>query len=256
MLPNVTLEDLLEAGAHFGHQTSRWHPKMKRYIFGSKSGIHLIDLKKTLYRLMEAYEVVRRTVADGGSILFVGTKKQAKAIVEEEAKRCGMYYVSERWLGGMLTNFRTIRSSVGRMKEIEKNRENGTFDKLTKKEVLELERDHARLAKVLDGVRDMERVPNLLFVVDAKKEEIPIREAKKLHIPIVAICDTNTNPESIDYPIPANDDAIKSIKLIAGAIADAARDGMSGSQLLERIDEESRAAEASEKNDEPDSPQG
>ena len=156
----------------------------------------------------------------------------------------------------MLTNFRTIRSSVDRMKEIEKNRENGTFDKLTKKEVLELERDHARLAKVLDGVRDMERVPNLLFVVDAKKEEIPIREAKKLHIPIVAICDTNTNPESIDYPIPANDDAIKSIKLIAGAIADAARDGMSGSQLLERIDEESRAAEASEKNDEPDSPQG
>ncbi|MCK5832809.1 30S ribosomal protein S2 [bacterium] len=246
MLPNVTLEDLLDAGAHFGHQTSRWHPKMGKFIFGHKNGIHLIDLKKTLFCLLEAYEVVRRTVSNNGTILFVGTKKQAKSIMKEEAERCGMYYVSERWLGGMLTNFRTIRSSVDRMKQIEKQREDGTFDMLTKKEVLELEKDYGRLFKVLGGISDMDRTPNLLFIVDAKKEEIPIREAKKLHIPIVAICDTNTDPEDIDYPIPANDDAIKSIKLIAGAIADAVRDGLSGSQLLERIDEESRIAESGE----------
>ncbi len=248
MLPNVTLEDLLDAGAHFGHQTSRWHPKMQKFIFGEKNGIHLIDLKKTLYCLLEAYEVVRRTVSNGGSVLFVGTKKQAKNIMREEAERCGMYYVSERWLGGMLTNFRTIRTSVDRMKQIERNREDGTFDKLTKKEVLELEKDYERLTKVLGGIRNMDKLPDLLFIVDAKKEDIPINEAKKLHLPIVAICDTNTDPDVIDYPIPANDDAIKSIKLIAGAIADAARDGMSGSQLLERIDEEARIAEM-ESND-------
>jgi len=254
MLPNITLEDLLEAGVHFGHQTSRWHPKMAPFIFGERAGIHLIDLKKTLYGILEAYEVTRRIVSNGGSVLFVGTKKQAKDIIREEAERCGMFYVSERWLGGMLTNFRTIRSSVDRMKEIERNRENGTFDQLTKKEVLELEKDHGRLEKVLNGVRDMERTPNLMFIVDAKKEEIPIREAKKLHIPIIAICDTNTDPNTVDYSIPANDDAIKSIKLIAGIIADAVRDGMSGSQLLKRIDDESHATDAGNSSSDKDKP--
>ena len=247
MLPNVTLEDLLEAGAHFGHQTHRWHPKMEKYIFGDKAGIHLLDLKKTLYSILEAYEVVRKTVSDGGTVIFVGTKKQAKGIIKEEAERCGMHYVSERWLGGMLTNFRTIRSSVDRMKEIEKSREDGTYDLLTKKEALELDRDHARLAKVLSGVRDMNRLPNLLFIVDTKKEEIPVREANKLDIPIVGLCDTNSDPRPIDYPIPANDDAVKSIKLITSAMADAVLDGKSGSQLLQRIDKESKAQKKGKK---------
>jgi len=241
MMPSVTLEDLLEAGAHFGHQTHRWHPKMEKFIFGSRAGIHLIDLKQTLYSLLEAYEVVRKSVANGGFVLFVGTKKQAKEIIKEEAERCGMYYVSERWPGGMLTNFKTIRASVDRMKEIEKSREDGMFDKITKKEILELEKSYQRLAKMLLGVKEMDRLPSMLFVVDAKKELIAVREARKLGIPIVGICDTNTDPELLDYPIPANDDAIKSIKLITKTIADAVIDGLSGGQLLERIDKESRA---------------
>jgi len=247
MLPSITLEDLLEAGAHFGHQTQRWHPKMKKYIFDQRSGIHLIDLKQTLYSLLEAYEVVRKIAANGGKVLFVGTKKQASGIIREEAERCKMYYVVERWLGGMLTNFRTIRSSVDKMIEIEKAREDGSFEHLTKKEILLQEKEYEKLSKVLSGVRDMDRLPSILFIVDAKKEQIPVKEAKKLHIPIVAICDTNTDPTQIDYPIPANDDAIKSIKIIAHAISDAVLDGLSGGQLLERIDEESRAA-----NEEPE----
>lgn len=231
MMPNVTLEDLLEAGAHFGHQTQRWHPKMKNFIFGERAGIHLIDLKQTLYQLLKAYEIVRKISSQNGSVLFVATKKQAQDIVREEAERCKMFYVVERWPGGMLTNFRTIRSSVDRMIQIEKLREDGTFAMLKKKEVLQLEKTYERLRKELSGVREMDRLPDILFVVDAKKEEIPVKEAKKLGIPIIAICDTNTDPTPIDYPIPANDDAIKSVKLIAQVIADAVLDGSSGGQL-------------------------
>ncbi len=246
MMPSVTLEDLLEAGAHFGHQTHRWHPKMKKFIFGERAGIHLIDLKQTLYSLLEAYEVIRKTVADGGTVLFIGTKKQAQAIIKEEAERADMFYVAERWLGGMLTNFRTIRASVDKMRDIEKAREDGTFEKLTKKEILETEKDYERLHKVLSGVKEMNRLPSILFVVDAKKEIIAVREAQKLSIPIVAICDTNTDPDIVDYAIPANDDALKSIKLITHTIADAVLDGRSGGQLLERIEQESKAAREEE----------
>jgi len=249
MMPSVTLEDLLEAGAHFGHQTHRWHPKMKKFIFGQRAGIHLIDLKQTLYSLLEAYEVTRKTVADGGTVLFVGTKKQAQAIIKEEAERSGVFYVAERWPGGMLTNFRTIRASVDKMRDIERAREDGTYDKLTKKEILEMEKDYGRLFKVLSGVKDMNRLPSILFVVDAKKEIIAVKEARKLGIPIIAICDTNTDPEIVDYPIPSNDDAIKSIRLITHTLSDAVLDGRSGGQLLERIDKESRATRESSENE-------
>lgn len=245
-MPTVTLEDLLEAGTHFGHQTHRWHPKMRKFIFGERAGIHLIDLKQTLYSLLEAYEIIRKTVADGGTVLFVGTKKQAQDIIREEAQRADMYYVAERWPGGMLTNFRTIRASVDKMRDIEKARKDGTFEKLTKKEVLETEKEYQRLYKVLAGVKEMNRLPSILFVVDAKNEIIAVREAKKLDIPIVAMCDTNTDPDIVDYPIPANDDALKSIKLITHTIADAVLDGRSGGQLLERIEQESKAAETKE----------
>jgi small subunit ribosomal protein S2 len=242
MMPTVTLEDLLEAGAHFGHQTHRWHPKMKKYIFGERAGIHLIDLKQTLYSLLKAYEVIRKTVADGGTVLFIGTKKQAKAIIREEAERAEMFYVAERWPGGMLTNFRTIRESVDKMREIERAREDGTFEKITKKEILEMEKDYERLQKVLSGIKDMNRLPSVLFIIDAKKEIIAVREARKLNIPIVGMCDTNTDPDIVDYVIPANDDALKSIKLISHTIADAVIDGRSGGQLLRRIEKESKAA--------------
>jgi small subunit ribosomal protein S2 len=207
---------------------------MKQFIFGERGGVHLIDLKQTLYALLKAYEVVRKTASQGGSVLFVGTKKQAQETIKEQADRCKMFYVAERWPGGMLTNFRTIRSSVDRMLKIEKQREDGTFNLLTKKEVLELEKDHARLFKVLSGIRNLDRLPDILFIVDAKNEEIPVREAKKLKIPIIAICDTNTDPSTVDYPIPANDDAIKSIKILTSSIADAVLDGISGGQLVDR----------------------
>ncbi len=246
-MPTITLEDLLEAGVHFGHQTHRWHPKMKKFIFGERAGIHLIDLKQTLYSMLQAYEVVRKTVADGGTVVFVGTKKQAKAIIKEEAERAGVFYVAERWLGGMLTNFRTIRASVDRMLDIEKAREDGTYEKINKKEILELEKNYGRLHKVLAGVKEMQKLPSLLFIIDAKNEMIAVREARKLGIPIVALCDTNTDPELVDYPIPSNDDAVKSIRLITHVMADAVIDGRTGGQLLERIDREHRAAEIEEK---------
>jgi small subunit ribosomal protein S2 len=224
---NVTLHDLLIAGAHFGHLTRRWNPKMKKYIFMERNGIYIIDLKKTLECLEAAYQAILDTVKAGEKVLFVGTKKQAKDIIKNEAERSNSFYIAERWLGGMLTNFVTIKKSIRRMKNLEKMASDGTYDKMTKKEILHIEREKIKLQMVFDGIRDMNRLPGALFVVDTKKESIAVSEAVKLNIPIVAILDTNCDPDSIDYPIPANDDAFKSINLITHTIADAVIEGES-----------------------------
>jgi len=216
------LKELLEAGVHFGHQTRRWNPKMKRFIFEAKNGIYLIDLEKTVSTLAKAREVVRQTVLSGGSLLFVGTKKQAKEVIEREAVRAGAFYVTERWLGGMLTNFSTIKQSIKRLKDIERMQQDGTFEKLTKKEGLELLREAEKLLKVLGGIREMNRIPHLVYVVDTKKEKIAVAEANKLGIPIIAIVDTNSDPDVITYPIPGNDDSLRAIALITKELADAA----------------------------------
>ncbi|MCK4225177.1 MAG: 30S ribosomal protein S2, partial [candidate division Zixibacteria bacterium] len=208
---DITIKDLLEAGVHFGHQTKRWNPKMKRFIFTARSGIYIIDLQKTLQCMQIASQKVREVIAGGQSLLFVGTKKQAQDVVKENALRCGAFYVTERWLGGMLTNFQTIRLSVKRLKDLERMKDDGTFEKLTKKEVLKLEKERMKLEKVLGGIKEMNRLPGLLFVVDAKKERIAVAEGSKLGIPIVAIIDTNSDPDPINFPIAGNDDAIKSI---------------------------------------------
>jgi len=218
----VTIKDLLEAGVHFGHQTKRWNPKMKKFIFTARSGIYIIDLQKTLQCIEIACQKIKEVVAENQSLLFVGTKKQAQEVVREEAVRCGAFYVTERWLGGMLTNFQTIRLNVKRLKDLERMREDGTFDKLTKKEVLKLEKEMAKLEKILGGIKEMSRLPRLLFVVDTKKERIAVAEANKLEIPVIAVIDTNSDPDPIDFPIAANDDAIKSIKAITHEIAEAA----------------------------------
>lgn len=219
---NVTIKELLEAGVHFGHQTKRWNPKMKKFIFTARNGIYIIDLQKTLICLQRACDKVREVVANQKKeIIFVGTKKQAKEVIQEEAKRCEMPHVTERWLGGMLTNFLTIRQNIKRLKEIEEKKEDGTYQKLTKKEALRLEREREKLEKVLGGIKDLTRLPGLLFVVDSKKEKIAVAEANKLEIPVVAIIDTNSDPDPIDFPIAANDDAIKSIKVITKEIANA-----------------------------------
>lgn len=218
----VTIKDLLEAGVHFGHQTKRWNPKMKKFIFTARSGIYIIDLQKTLQCIEIACQKVKEVVAENQSLLFVGTKKQAQEVVREEAVRCGAFYVTERWLGGMLTNFQTIRLNVKRLKDLERMREDGTFDKLTKKEVLKLQKEMAKLEKILGGIKEMSRLPRLLFVVDTKKERIAVAEANKLEIPVIAVIDTNSDPDPIDFPIAANDDAIKSIKAITHEIAEAA----------------------------------
>jgi small subunit ribosomal protein S2 len=216
----VTIEDLLLSGAHFGHLTRRWNPKMKKYIFMERNGIHIIDLKKTHELLIESCNAISSLVADGKSILFVGTKKQAKEVVKNEASRCGMNYVTERWLGGMLTNFATIRKSIKRMNTIIKMETDGTFDNLQKKERLVLTREKDKLEKILGGIATMNKLPGALFLIDVKKEHIAVDEARKLNIPIYAIVDTNCDPELINYPIPANDDAVKSIELITRVIAD------------------------------------
>ena len=218
----VDLKELLEAGVHFGHQTRRWNPKMKRFIFDAKNGIYLIDLEKTVSTLAKAREVVRLTVLSGGSLLFVGTKKQAKEVIVREAVRAGAFYVTERWLGGMLTNFSTIKQSIKRLKDIERMQQDGTFEKLTKKEGLELLREAEKLLKVLGGIREMNRIPHLVYVVDTKKEKIAVAEANKLGIPIIAIVDTNSDPDVITYPIPGNDDSLRAIALITKELADAA----------------------------------
>lgn len=221
----VELTQLLEAGAHFGHLTRRWNPKMKPYIFMEKNGIHIIDLKKTQELLTVACDEVSKIAADGKKVLFVGTKKQAKNIIETEARRCGQNWVSERWLGGMLTNFATIRKSVKRLNNIEKQETDGTFDKITKKERLILSREKEKLKKVLEGVESLNKLPGALFVVDVKKEDIAVKEANRLNIPVFAIVDTNCDPDPIDYVIPANDDAVKTIEIIIKQIADSVIEG-------------------------------
>ncbi len=217
----VGLNELLEAGVHFGHQTRRWNPKMRRFIFTERNGIHIIDLRKTLDRLRSAEEVVRRVTTKGERVLFVCTKPQLRSIIEEEAERCGAFHVTERWLGGMLTNFQTIRKQIRRLKELERGHEENAFEFYTKKERLMLERERDKLSKYFSGVSDMGRVPGALFVVDAKREVIAVKEANRLGIPVIAITDTNADPDRIDHPIPGNDDAIRSVGLITGAIANA-----------------------------------
>ncbi len=219
-MQEVGLNELLEAGVHFGHQTRRWNPKMRKFIFTERNGIHIIDLRKTLDRLQTAQQAVREVVLKGERVLFVCTKKQLRSVVELEAQRCGAFYVTERWLGGMLTNFQTIRKQIRRLKELERGQEENAFEFYTKKEQLLLERERLKLEKYLGGVKDMSRLPGAVFVVDAKRETIAVREAARLGIPVVAITDTNADPDPIDYPIPGNDDAIRSVSLIAGAIAD------------------------------------
>ena len=224
----VSMKQLLEAGVHFGHQTRRWNPKMAEYIYMERNGIYIIDLQKTVKKLEEAYNFVRDIAANGQTILFVGTKKQAAEAVKEEASRVGMYYVNARWLGGMLTNFKTMRTRVDRLAQLKKMQEDGTFDMLPKKEVMKHLGEMEKLEKYLGGVKDMKKLPGALFVVDPRKEHNAIAEARKLHIPIVAIVDTNCDPDEVDYVIPANDDAIRAIRLIAATMANAVQEGRQG----------------------------
>ena len=224
----VSMKQLLEAGVHFGHQTRRWNPKMAEYIFTERNGIYIIDLQKTVKKLEEAYMFVREATQDGGEILFVGTKKQAQLSVKEEAERCEMPYVDARWLGGMLTNFRTIRRRIERLNQLRKMREDGTFDLLPKKEVIKLNGEIEKLEKFLGGIQNMKKAPVAMFVVDPRKEKIAVAEAHKLNIPVVAIVDTNCDPDDVDYVIPGNDDAIRAVKLLVGAMADAVIEGRQG----------------------------
>ena len=226
----VSMKQLLEAGVHFGHQTRRWNPKMAQYIFTERNGIYIIDLQKTVKKLEEAYDFVRELSANGGTVLFVGTKKQAGDSIREEAERAGAYYVNARWLGGMLTNFETIRKRIRRLEQLRKMEADGTFERLPKKEVVKLELEMAKLDKYLGGVKNMKTLPKAMFIVDPHKERIAVSEARKLNIPIVAIVDTNCDPDEIDYVIPGNDDAIRAVKLIAGAMADAVLEGKQGNQ--------------------------
>ncbi len=228
----VSMKQLLEAGVHFGHQTRRWNPKMAKYIFTERNGIYIVDLQQTVKKLDDAYNFVKSVAADGGEILFVGTKKQAQESVRNEAVRCGMHFVNARWLGGMMTNFRTIRKRIERMEKLQKMQADGTFELLPKKEVAKLELEMEKLDKYLGGVKDMKVLPKALFIVDPHKERIAVAEARKLHIPIVAIVDTNCNPDEIDWVIPGNDDAIRAVKLIAGAMADAVLEGKQGTDAV------------------------
>ena len=236
----VSMKQLLEAGVHFGHQTRRWNPKMARFIFTERNGIYIIDLQKTVKKMDEAYNFVRDLAAEGGKVLFVGTKKQAQESIKNEAERCNQYFVNERWLGGMLTNFQTIEKRVKRLKTLEKQAEDGTFELLPKKEVTLLKHEMEKLQKYLGGIKDMKRLPGAIFIIDSKKEEIAVSEAHKLHIPVVATVDTNCDPDVIDYPIPANDDAIRAIKLISSVMANAMIEGRQGEQ------DEEAAAETAE----------
>lgn len=227
----ISMKQLLEAGVHFGHQTRRWNPKMAPYIFTERNGIYIIDLQKSVGKVDEAYKAVFEIAAQGGTILFVGTKKQAQDAVKTEAERCGMYFVNERWLGGMLTNFKTMRTRIARLNQLQKMQADGTFDLLPKKEVIKLQLEIAKLEKYLGGVKEMKELPGALFVVDSRKEKNAIAEARKLGIPIVAIVDTNCDPDEIDYVIPGNDDAIRAIKLISQTMANAVLEGKQGEQL-------------------------
>ena len=229
----ISMKQLLEAGVHFGHQTRRWNPKMAEYIYTERNGIYIIDLQKSVGKVDEAYYAIKDVVANGGKILFVGTKKQAQDSVKSEAERCGMYYVNERWLGGMLTNFKTIQSRIARLKAIEKMAEDGTFDVLPKKEVIELKKEWEKLEKNLGGIKDMKAIPDAIFVVDPKKERICIQEAHTLGIPLIGIADTNCDPEELDYVIPGNDDAIRAVKLIVAKMADAVIEANQGEELVD-----------------------
>ena len=233
----VSMNQLLEAGVHFGHQTRRWNPKMARYIFTERNGIYIIDLQKTVKKLEEAYMFVRDVAANGDNVLFVGTKKQAGESIKEEAERAGAHYVNARWLGGMMTNFKTIRRRIQRLEQLRKMQEDGTFDRLPKKEVGKLELEIEKLEKYLGGIKTMDKLPGALFIVDPRKERIAVAEAKKLGIPIVAIVATNCDPDEIDYVIPGNDDAIRAVKLIAGTMADAIIEGRQGAQSAEDAEE-------------------
>jgi small subunit ribosomal protein S2 len=226
----ISMKQLLEAGVHFGHQTRRWNPKMERYIFTERNGIYIIDLQKTVKKVEEAYNFVKSVAAEGGTILFVGTKKQAQDSVREEAERCGMFYINQRWLGGTLTNFQTIKKRIERLHELERMEQDGTFDVLPKKEVILLRKEKERLEKFLGGIKNMKRLPNALFVIDPRKERIAVAEARKLGIPIVGIVDTNCDPDEIDYVIPGNDDAIRAVKLLTGKMADAVIEAHQGEQ--------------------------
>ena len=227
------MKQLLEAGVHFGHQTRRWNPKMAEYIYTERNGIYIIDLQKSVGKVDEAYFALKDIATDGGTILFVGTKKQAQDAIKTEAERCGMYYVNERWLGGMLTNFKTIRTRVNRLKELEAMAEDGTFDVLPKKEVVALKKEQAKLEKNLGGIKDMKKVPDAIFVVDPKKERICIQEAHTLGIPLIGIADTNCDPEELDYVIPGNDDAIRAVKLIVAKMADAVIEANQGTVMTD-----------------------
>jgi len=247
----VSMKELLEAGVHFGHQTRRWNPKMKQYIFTERNGIYIIDLQKTVKKIEEAYNFVRDLAFEGKEILFVGTKKQAQESIEQEAKRCGMFYVNHRWLGGMLTNFQTIRSRIQRLHQLNEMENDGSFDLLPKKEVIKLRHEKEKLEKNLGGIKDMKKLPAAIFVVDPRKEKIAVSEARILGIPIVAIVDTNCDPDEVDYVIPGNDDAIRAVKLITSKIADAVLEGRQGEQFVadekvEEVDASNEVEEAKE----------
>jgi len=239
----ISMKQLLEAGVHFGHQTRRWNPKMAQYIFTERNGIYIIDLQKTVRKIDEAYMFVRDVAMEGKSVLFVGTKKQAQESIESEAKRCGMYYVNNRWLGGTLTNFRTIQTRIKKLNDIDAMEKNGQFEVLPKKEVIKLCAEREKLLKNLGGIREMKKLPGALFIVDPRKERIAVQEARILNIPIVAIVDTNCDPDEIDYVIPGNDDAIRAVKLIAGKLADAVLEGKQGEQVAEEAAPATEAAE-------------
>lgn len=242
----VSIKQLLEAGVHFGHHTRRWNPKMAEYIFTERNGIYIIDLQKTIKKFEEAYMFAREVSAEGGTILFVGTKKQASDAIREEAERCGMYFVNVRWLGGMLTNYKTIKMSINRLNSLEKMQEDGTFDMLPKKEVATLQKEMANLERNLGGIKTMEKLPSAIFIVDPRKEHNAVLEAKKLGIPVIAIVDTNCDPDDADYIIPGNDDAIRAIRLISSVIADAVIEGKQGEQASEVAEAEKTEAEATE----------
>ncbi|MBA2174082.1 30S ribosomal protein S2 [Halobacillus locisalis] len=240
----ISMKQLLEAGVHFGHQTRRWNPKMKKYIFTERNGIYIIDLQKTVKKVDEAFNYVKDVAADGGNILFVGTKKQAQDTVRDEATRCGMYYINQRWLGGTLTNFETIRKRINRLKDIERMEEDGTTDVLPKKEVVDMMKEKDRLVKFLGGIKEMKSLPSAMFVIDPRKERIAIAEAHKLNIPVVGIVDTNCDPDEIDYVIPANDDAIRAVKLLTSKMADAVLEAKQGEET--ETTEEAEAETAAE----------
>jgi small subunit ribosomal protein S2 len=244
-LPGIAMKDLLEAGVHFGHQTKRWNPKMKEYIFGERNGIYIIDLNKTVKKFKDAEEFVTNLAADGKTVLFVGTKRQAQDVISEEAQRCGMFYINQRWLGGLLTNFTTIQRSLARLRDIEAMATDGRYDTLSKKEISRNEKEKRKLLKNLEGIRQMSRLPDAIFVVDTRKEKIAVDEARKLKIPVIGIVDTNCDPDEVDFVIPGNDDALRAIRLFASKIADAVASGR-GMRESRIADEDARAEEAAQ----------